>query len=128
MLIEQLFGKKKLTDSEKQIVDFIEANPRIVINLSLEELSEQCYVSQASIIRLCKKLGTKGFAEFKIRLASELSAFVSRTAFLYVLDCLYGQIFSLNYEKNKENLTNFSQRKMERSYFYNTGRQSNPFD
>ena len=30
MLIEQLFGKKKLTGSEKQIVDFIEANPRIV--------------------------------------------------------------------------------------------------
>lgn len=76
MTIEQLFGKKKLTESEKQIVSFIESNPRIVINLSLEELSEKCYVSQASIIRLCKKLGTKGFAEFKIRLASEINAFL----------------------------------------------------
>lgn len=76
MIIEQLFGKKKLTDSEKQIIDFIESNPRIVINLSLEELSEKCYVSQASIIRLCKKLGTKGFAEFKIRLASEINAYL----------------------------------------------------
>ena len=75
-MIEQLFGKKKLTESEKQIIDFIESNPRLVINLSLEELSEKCYVSQASIIRLCKKLGTKGFAEFKIRLASEINAFI----------------------------------------------------
>lgn len=75
MMIEQLFGKKKLTESEQQIVSFIESNPRIVVNLSLEELSENCYVSQASVIRLCKKLGTKGFADFKIRLASELSAF-----------------------------------------------------
>lgn len=288
MIIEQLFGKKKLTESEQQIVFFIESNPRIVINLSLVELSVKCYVSQASIIRLCKKLGTKGFADFKIKLASELStfalddkeiqvdvpipknancksiaeiffnlstqtlkttynnldfnsieraaymlskadivhiygrgeslilaedfhykliriglnssletqngfqeakclipnnkinqvalvishycnsrqihyiadelmgskipfilltatdnpwpydklaaitlkitcsesrfkigSFASRVAMLYLLDCLYGQIFSLNYEKNKNNLTLFSQRKIERSYFYN---------
>lgn len=76
MVIQQLFGNVKLTSTEKQIADFIEANPRVVINLSLDELSEQCFVSQASIIRLCKKLGTKGFAEFKIKLASELSTFV----------------------------------------------------
>lgn len=75
MIIEQLFANPKLTESEKQIADFIEQNPRIVINLSLEELSEKCFISQASIIRLCKKLGTKGFADFKIKLASELTSF-----------------------------------------------------
>ena len=75
MIIEQLFGKKKLTESEAMIISFIESNPRIVINFSLEELSEKCFVSQASIIRLCKKLGTKGFSDFKIKLASELSTF-----------------------------------------------------
>lgn len=52
MIIEQLFERIKLTATEQQIADFIEANPRVVINLSLDELSEQCYVSQASIIRL----------------------------------------------------------------------------
>lgn len=75
MIIEQLFNNDKLTSSEQIIAKFIEKNPRIIINLSLEELSEQCYVSQASIIRLCKKLKTKGFADFKIKLAYELSAF-----------------------------------------------------
>lgn len=75
MIIEQLLDHKKLTESERQIAKFIEKYPRIVINLSLEELSQECYVSQASIIRLSKKLGTKGFADFKIQLASELSAF-----------------------------------------------------
>ena len=298
MILEQLFGKKKLTDSEKQITDFIESNPRIVINLTLEEFSEKCYVSQASVIRLCKKLGTRGFADFKIRLASALNdfvlhnqhihvgvpiapdsdsraiaetfynlssqalqttfsnldynllgraarmlaradvihiygrgeslilaedfhykmirigkqstlespngfqearclrssdkirqaallishycnsrqvhflvdelmssripfilvtaaenpwpydnlaavtlriassesrfkmgSFVSRTAMFYLLDCLYGQIFSLDYEQNKNNLTLFSQRKVERSYFYHSGDQhSSPLD
>ena len=297
MIIEQIFGKKKLTDSEKQIAAFIEQNPRHVVNLSLEEFSDQCYVSQASIIRLCKKLGAKGFSDFKIRLAESLSSFalndreihvdipispdadsreiaetflklstqtlqttfnnlnytalrraalilsrsdmvhiygrgeslilaedfhyklirigiqsslealngfqeakclhtssklrqsallishycnsrqvnyivdelmsakipyilvtaaekawpyenfasttlrvtssesrfkmgsfVSRTAMLYLLDCLYGQIFSLNYEENKNNLTRFSQRKIERSYFYNSNIPSDSYE
>ena len=83
-MIEQLFGVKKLTESEKQIVDFIDSNPRLVINLSLEELSDKCYVSQASIIRLCKKLGTKGFAEFKIRLASEINTYVHSSKDIHV--------------------------------------------
>ena len=83
-MIEQLFGKKKLTSSEKQIIEFIDSNPRLVISLSLEELSEKCYVSQASIIRLCKKLGTKGFAEFKIRLASEINSFVHNNKDIHI--------------------------------------------
>lgn len=296
MILEQIFGKTNLTHSERQIADFIESNPRVAVNLSLEELSALCYVSQASIIRLCKKLGAKGFSAFKIKLASELSniattqnihvdfplspedncksiaekfynlstqtlertyanldyaaikkaaqllaradtiqiygrgeslilaedfhyklirigmnssleslngfqearclqtnnklnqvallishycnsrqvhyivdelmssktpfilitaaenpwpydkyaaavlriasaesrfkigSFASRTAMLYLLDCLYGQIFSLNYERNRSNLTQFSQRKVERSYYYNVKDKSGPVD
>ena len=84
MILEQIFGKKKFTDSEKQIADFIEANPRVVINLSLDEFSAKCYVSQASIIRFCKKLGAKGFAEFKIQLASSLSSFAADAQNIHV--------------------------------------------
>lgn len=75
MIIEQLADGRKLTSTEQQIASFIKNYPRLVINLSLEELSQECYVSQASIIRFCKKLGAKGFADFKIQLASELSVF-----------------------------------------------------
>lgn len=75
MIIEQLSNDKKLTPSEKQIAKAILEYPRFVINLSLEKLSQQCFVSQASIIRFCKKLGAKGFADFKIQLATELNSF-----------------------------------------------------
>lgn len=78
MIIEQLSNDTKLTASEKQIAKTILEYPRFVINLSLEELSRQCFVSQASIIRFCKKLGAKGFAEFKIQLATELSSFAQK--------------------------------------------------
>lgn len=63
-----------LTDSEAQICKFVKSCPRLVINLSLEELSQKCFVSQATIIRMCKKLNCKGFADFKIKLAAELSS------------------------------------------------------
>lgn len=76
MIIEQFINNNNLTNSEKQIIKYIEENPKIVVDLSLEELSQNCYVSQASVIRLCKKLGTKGFADFKIKLACELNSFI----------------------------------------------------
>lgn len=74
MILEKLTSDR-FTASEKQVIDFIRQHPRVVINLSLEELAAATYVSQASIIRLSKKLGTKGFADFKVQLAAELSAF-----------------------------------------------------
>lgn len=66
-----------LTKVEQQVSKFIKNYPRLVINMSLEELSQQCFVSQATIIRLCKKLKCKGFADLKIKLASELSTISS---------------------------------------------------
>ena len=75
MIFEKLTGGMKFTAAEQQVLDFVQNYPRVVINLSLEELAAESYVSQASIIRLCKKLGARGFADFKVQLAAELSAF-----------------------------------------------------
>lgn len=75
MIFDKLKQTKILTNTEQVIASFILDYPRIVVNISLEELSEQCHVSQASIIRLCKKLDTKGFSDFKVKLASELTSF-----------------------------------------------------
>ncbi|MCC8127748.1 MAG: MurR/RpiR family transcriptional regulator [Clostridiales bacterium] len=48
----------------------------------------------------------------------KMGSFASRNAMLFLLDCLYGEIFSRQYERNKENLTAFSKRKTERDYYY----------
>lgn len=76
MIFDRLKQTENLTSTEKLIAAFILDYPRIVVNISLEELSEQCHVSQASIIRLCKKLGAKGFSDFKVKLASEATSYV----------------------------------------------------
>jgi DNA-binding MurR/RpiR family transcriptional regulator len=75
MIFDNLKEPSNLTNTENVIASFILNYPRIVVNISLEELSEQCHVSQASIIRLCKKLGVKGFSDLKVKLASELTSF-----------------------------------------------------
>ena len=76
MLVEKFHDKENFTSSEQKVIEFIEKHPHIVVNLSLEELSTQCYVSQASIIRLCKKLGTRGYSDFRVKLSGELTQLI----------------------------------------------------
>ena len=83
-MLEEMFGKKKWTDSEAQLASYVEADPRHILGLSLEELSEECFCSQASVIRFCKKLGCKGFSEFKIRLAQEIHSYSERGGKIHV--------------------------------------------
>ena len=52
------------------------------------------------------------FAQVTLRISCtesryKMGSFASRNAFLYLLDCLYGTMFSLNYEQNKQNLSAF---------------------
>lgn len=76
MIIQKLSSSYNLTSAEKYLADEILKFPNLVVRLSLEDLSAQCHVSQATIIRFCKKLGAKGFADFKIQLAFELHSFM----------------------------------------------------
>jgi RpiR family transcriptional regulator, carbohydrate utilization regulator len=62
----------KLRDSEKKIVEFIQNNQEEIIHLSITEVSERSETSESSVVRLCKRLGYKGFQDMKIHLAKEV--------------------------------------------------------
>ncbi|HZG72892.1 MAG TPA: MurR/RpiR family transcriptional regulator [Chondromyces sp.] len=62
----------KLRDSEKKIVEFIQNNQEEIIHLSITEVSERSETSESSVVRLCKRLGYKGFQDLKIHLAKEV--------------------------------------------------------
>jgi len=64
----------KLRDSEKKIVEFIEQHQEEIIHLSITEVAERSETSESSIVRLCKRLGYKGFQDLKIHLAKEVVA------------------------------------------------------
>lgn len=73
MIMEQFSDRNRFTATEQQIIDFILEHPAASVNLSLQDLSEACFASQASILRLVKKLGSKGYADFRVKLAQELT-------------------------------------------------------
>lgn len=62
----------KLRDSEKKIVQFIKDNKDEIIYQSITEVAERSNTSESSVVRLCKRLGYKGFQDLKIHLAKEV--------------------------------------------------------
>ncbi|MDI3471783.1 MAG: RpiR family transcriptional regulator, carbohydrate utilization regulator [Thermotogaceae bacterium] len=62
-----------LSDSEKLAANYILERPDDVIHYSITEFARHCGASEATIYRLCRKLGFSGYQNFKIVLARELS-------------------------------------------------------
>lgn len=75
LLINMLKDQTNMSDTEITIANYVLAYPRDVTSESIDRLSEVLYASPASIVRFCKKLGFKGFTDFKIKLASQMSSF-----------------------------------------------------
>ncbi|UOQ92343.1 MurR/RpiR family transcriptional regulator [Halobacillus shinanisalinarum] len=71
ILMEQ--NKQIFTKSENKIYTYIQANKQQVIYHSLTELSEASEVAEATVLRFFRKLGFKGFQDFKFLFAQEVS-------------------------------------------------------
>jgi len=63
-----------LSDREKRIAEYILGDPAGAVHPSIEELSESAGVSVSTLVRFVKKLGFKGYQQFRIALASEALA------------------------------------------------------
>jgi DNA-binding MurR/RpiR family transcriptional regulator len=62
----------ELKEAEKRVAEYILQNPHDIIHYSITELSETCKSGEATVFRLCKRLGYKGYQELKIKIASEV--------------------------------------------------------
>lgn len=60
------------TSAEKQIINFLKQNPIELNHMSVDEIADRCFVSKASIYRLCEKLGYSGLNEMKLRIIASL--------------------------------------------------------
>lgn len=69
----QLFNEKKnkLTKSEIKLAEYIAAHHEQIIYSTMKSLSEKTNMGDATIVRLCKKLGFSGFSQLKISLAQD---------------------------------------------------------
>ncbi|MBF6632531.1 MurR/RpiR family transcriptional regulator [Microbacterium sp. APC 3898] len=70
ILMEQ--HKHTFTKSEHKIYDYILSHPDKVLYHSLTELSEYSKVAEATVLRFFRKLGFKGFQDFKFLFAQEV--------------------------------------------------------
>ena len=62
---EVIQGKKhRLTNTELKLADYILEHYDEALNYNVTELGRQCGVSDASVVRFCKKLGYKGLSGF----------------------------------------------------------------
>jgi RpiR family transcriptional regulator, carbohydrate utilization regulator len=69
-----------LRAAEQRVADFILKHPDELIYLTVTELAERTNTSESTVVRLCQKIGYKGYQEFKIVLARDL---VEPTADIY---------------------------------------------
>lgn len=60
-----------LTESERKIGEYILEHPKEVIQMSASTLAAASGTSPAGVIRFCKSIGVKGFAEFKLLLSAQ---------------------------------------------------------
>ena len=75
LLINRLKNQENLSDTEKQIANYVLENPEETTKMTIHELSLKTFASAATITRFCQKMHTDGFPEFKIELAREMSHF-----------------------------------------------------
>ncbi|GAA0463913.1 MurR/RpiR family transcriptional regulator [Alkalibacillus silvisoli] len=71
ILMEQ--HKNNFTKSEQKLYQYITDNFEQIVYQSLTEIAIACQVGEATVLRFCRKLGYKGYQEFKLALARELS-------------------------------------------------------
>ncbi len=62
---------RDLTKSEKKVADYVAEAGEKVIYMSLQEMTQDIGVGEATVIRFCKKIGFQGFQDFKMELAKE---------------------------------------------------------
>lgn len=78
MIIEQLKHLQHLTHQEQAVVSTILMHPHELIQMSIRDLAIISYTSNATVVRLCKKLGYRGFPDFKFAYISEFEHYLAQ--------------------------------------------------
>lgn len=71
-IIVALNQQEAFNETEKIIANYILKQPKDILNQSIQEVSANTFSSTSSIVRLCRKIGLKGFSDFKIQLSAQL--------------------------------------------------------
>lgn len=65
-------GYSEFTVSEKKMADYVLSHRTDAQYMSITELAVECRVGEATVSRFCKRLGLKGYNDFKLAMAKSL--------------------------------------------------------
>ncbi len=65
--------RDRLTAAERRVADWVVDHPNSAINRTLAEIASTVNVSEPTIVRFCRSVGTLGFRDFKTRLAQHMA-------------------------------------------------------
>lgn len=71
-IIADLENQTTFTELEKELSNYILEHLNDIPQLTISQLAQQSFTSNATVNRLCKKLGVAGYKAFRIALAAEL--------------------------------------------------------
>ena len=72
LIVEKLELKEKMSVGEETVADFLMSLGKDVEKYSTRNIAEVTYTSPATVVRLCKKIGFKGFDDFKTQYLKEI--------------------------------------------------------
>jgi DNA-binding MurR/RpiR family transcriptional regulator len=108
-----------LRTAEQRVADFILKHAEELIYLTVTELAERTQTSESTVVRLCQKIGYKGYQEFKIMLARDL---VGPTETVYEqidstdsLEALKTKVFQANAQALKDTIEVLSDEELTRA-------------
>lgn len=62
-----------LNEAERKVADFVLNNPEAARGCSVIHLSDLSGVSETTVVRFCRSIGFKGYADFKLALVADLA-------------------------------------------------------
>lgn len=72
-----LQNKKDFTTNEQQIVSFILKSPNDFLKMSIDDIRKECFVSAATVYRLCQKLDMSGLSELKVEISGAINSYLN---------------------------------------------------
>jgi len=67
-----------LNEQEQKVGQYVLDHPGEVIYLAVSDLAQRAFASDTTVFRFCRKVGTDGYQNFKIRLTQELATATDR--------------------------------------------------
>jgi RpiR family carbohydrate utilization transcriptional regulator len=64
--------QERMGPAEQRLGNFVKTHPGKVIHMSMARLSEECAVSDPTVMRFCRRFGFEGYQDFKLHLAQSL--------------------------------------------------------